>query len=219
MQVKLLRVLQERCITRTGGSDEIEVDARIFAATNRDLAEEVRKGTFREDLYHRLHVIELRVPPLRERRDEIPQLVDHFRRQFNRAHRLGVRAFSPDALDALYRHPWPGNIRQLKNIVERAMLMADAALVEAMHLQLPAVEATGDGPAPGPRRVHVEGLTPRQERILALARGRGGISNSDVVAEEEISARTALRELQRLVDRGLLVRVGRRRGAIYRPPS
>ena len=219
MQVKLLRVLQERRITRVGGSDEIEVDARIFAATNRDLEEEVRKGTFREDLYHRLHVIELRVPPLRERRDEIPQLVEHFRRQFNRAHRLGVRAFSPDALDALYRHPWPGNIRQLKNIIERAMLMADAALVEAMHLQLPPVESPGENVGSDPRAVHVEGLTPRLERILSLARSKGGISNSDVVAGEDISARTALRELQRLVDRGLLVRIGRRRGAIYRPPA
>jgi DNA-binding NtrC family response regulator len=210
-QAKLLRVLQERRITRVGGTDAVDIDVRILAASNRDLAEAVRRGEFREDLYHRLHVIELRVPPLRERREDIPELIDHFRQTFNAAHGLKVEAFAPDALDALYHHPWPGNVRELKNVVERTMLMAEGDTVERRRLALPEAPAT---PRPA---AAVDGLTPRQERILAFARGRGGVTNGEIVKEESVSARTALREVQRLVDRGLLVRVGRRRGAIYRP--
>jgi DNA-binding NtrC family response regulator/HAMP domain-containing protein len=210
-QAKLLRVLQERRITRVGGAEPVDIDVRIIAASNRDLSEAVRRGEFREDLYHRLHVIELRVPPLRERREDIPELIDHFRRLFNAAHGLHVEAFAPDALDALYQHPWPGNVRELKNVVERTMLMAEGSTVEGSRLALPAAPAARPAPAV------VDGLTPRQERILVLARERGGITNGEIVKEEEVSARTALREVQRLVDRGLLVRVGRRRGAVYRP--
>jgi DNA-binding NtrC family response regulator len=134
--------------------------------------------------------------------------VEHFRRAFNAAHGLKVESFAPDALDVLYRHGWPGNVRQLRNVVERAMVMAPGARVEREQIQLPEDEA-----AAPPR---IDGLTPRQERILALARQNGGVTNSAVVDAEGISSRTALRELQRLVERGLLVRVGRRRGAIYR---
>jgi DNA-binding NtrC family response regulator len=211
-QAKLLRVLQERKIARVGGTEEVDIDVRIVAASNRELGEAVRAGAFREDLYHRLHVVELRVPPLRERREDIPHLIDHFRQAFNRAHNLQVEAFSPDALDALYSYPWPGNVRELRNVVERTMLMRAGATVERTHLALPAGAAAAPQAPPS-----IEGLTPRQERILKLARDRGGVTNGDIVRDETVSARTALREAQRLVDRGLLVRVGRRRGAIYRP--
>jgi DNA-binding NtrC family response regulator len=191
----------------------IPADVRILAASNRDLAEAVRRSEFREDLFHRLHVIELRVPPLRDRREEIPDLMEHFRKELNVRHGLAVEAFAPDAMDALYRHPWPGNVRELRNVLERAMLLSGGPTVGRVHLEL----AGGEGPSAPPP--HVDGLTPRQERILARAQERGGITNSEVVEEEEVSARTALRELQRLVERGLLVRVGRRRGAVYRPPA
>ncbi len=213
MQAKLLRVLQERSITRVGGVAPTAVDVRILAASNRDLRQATVEGRFREDLFHRLHVIELRVPPLRERREEIPILLDHFRKRFNARHSLQVASFAPDALDALYRHPWPGNVRELRNVVERAMLLAGSETVARSHLALP--EATES--VPPPAAPHPGGLTPRQERILARARQEGGVSNGDVVESEEVSARTALRELQVLVDRGLLRRIGRRRGAIYRP--
>jgi len=213
MQAKLLRVLQERRITRVGGASPIAIDVRILAASNRDLRQAMQEGRFREDLFHRLQVIELRVPPLRERRDEIPLLLDHFRKRFNARHSLQVASFAPDALDALYRHTWPGNVRELRNVVERAMLLAGSDTVARTHLALP--ERAESAPAAGP--VHPGGLTPRQERILARARQEGGVTNGDVVRYEEISARTALRELQALVDRGLLRRLGRRRGAIYRP--
>ncbi|HEX5137616.1 MAG TPA: sigma 54-interacting transcriptional regulator, partial [Planctomycetota bacterium] len=212
-QAKLLRVLQERRIARVGGSEEVDIDVRILAASNKDLADAVRAGAFREDLYHRLHVVELRVPPLRDRREDIPHLIDHFRQVFNRMHGLAVESFAPDALDALYRYAWPGNVRELRNVVERTMLMRAGSTVELVHLALPAGTPSAAPPAPPP----IQGLTPRQERILNYAREHGGVTNGDIVTKESVSARTALREAQRLVDRGLLVRVGRRRGAIYRP--
>ncbi|MGH7162194.1 MAG: sigma 54-interacting transcriptional regulator, partial [Planctomycetota bacterium] len=212
MQVKLLRVLQERRITRVGGAEPIEVDVRILAATHRDLEEGLRAGAFREDLYHRLRVIEIAVPPLRERREEIPFLIDQFRQRFNRRHSLQIASFSPDALDALYAQPWPGNVRELRNVVERAMLMAPGPVVGRAHLPFPADARPEPAAAPA-----IEGLTPRQERILRRARQSGAVSNGDISASEGISARTALRELQALVERGLLQRVGRRRGATYRP--
>jgi two-component system response regulator HydG len=215
MQTKLLRVLQERRIQRVGGNASFAIDVRIIAASNRLLSDAVRKGEFREDLYHRLHVIELRVPSLRERREDIPHLIEHFRLEFNRHHNLEIEAFAPDALDALYNYDWPGNVRELKNVVERSMLMSHGPTVLRGHVTLPK-ERTETAKA---EPVRIEGLTPRQERILARARRKGGITNSDVVAEEDISARTALRELQKLVERGLLHRVGRRRGAVYRPPK
>jgi two-component system response regulator HydG len=211
-QVKLLRTLQERRIQRVGSSQPLDVDVRILTATNKDLGEAVRRGAFREDLYHRVHVIELRVPPLRERREDIPDLIAGFRQEFNLRHGLQIEAFTPDALDTLYRHPWPGNVRELRNIVERSMLLAAGPVVERGHIAL-RDEPSGESG----RRVTIEGLTPRQERVLKVARDRGGVTNGEVVEEERVSPRTALRVLQKLVDRGLLVRVGRRRGAVYRP--
>jgi len=216
MQAKLLRVLQERSIQRVGGGATIAVDVRILAASNRSLAEAVRSGAFREDLYHRLHVIELRVPPLRERREDIPPLIEHFRKRFNRRHGLEISAFAPNALDALYRYAWPGNVRELRNVIERSMLLSGGATVEVAHLCLPSGAGGEGGSGPAMR---VEGLTPRQEAILALARATQGITNGQVVRERQVSPRTALRELQKLVERGLLVRIGRRRGAIYKPPA
>ncbi len=216
LQVKLLRVLQERCIHRLGGTAPVPIDVRIITATNQRLLSMVERGDFREDLYHRLHVIELSVPSLRERREDIPGLVEHFRQQINREHQTSIEAFAPDALDSLYRHAWPGNVRELKNVIERSMLMASGATVQLPELTLKN-ESGQKKQAETP--VHIEGLTPRQERVLAFARRNGGVSNGDVVREEDVSSRTALRELQKLVDRGLLHRVGRRRGAVYRPPK
>jgi len=216
IQVKLLRVLQERRFTRVGGSEPIEVDVRIIAATNRDLQAQVREGAFREDLFHRLHVIELTMPALRHRREDLPQLIEHFRKEFNRRHGLGVEAFRPDTLDALYEYSWPGNVRELRNVIERAMLFAGSDEVERRHLSLPE-KPKEEAAEPAKASTGLHGLTPRQERILESARRTGGLSNRDVVDAENVSARTALRELQALVERGLLSRVGRRRGAVYKP--
>jgi two-component system response regulator PilR (NtrC family) len=124
MQVKLLRVLQERKVKPVGGVSEREVDVRIVAATNRDLETEVEKGTFRQDLFYRLNVIQLRLPPLRDRREDIPLLVDHFIRKFSAEHGRPVTGTDPDAMAALMGYHFPGNVRELENLMERAVTLA-----------------------------------------------------------------------------------------------
>ncbi len=124
VQIKLLRVLQEKKFERVGGSQTIEVDVRVIAATNRNLEEEVKAGRFREDLYYRLNVIHLEVPPLRERKDDIPLLISSFLDEFNRENGKSVTGFSQAAKSAIYKYDWPGNIRELRNCVESAVVMA-----------------------------------------------------------------------------------------------
>ncbi|MBP3203571.1 MAG: sigma-54-dependent Fis family transcriptional regulator [Bacteroidales bacterium] len=122
-QAKVLRVLQERKLTPVGGDKEITVDVRVIAATNKNLQEEIAKGNFREDLYHRLSVIVLRVPPLDERKDDIPLLIGHFNEQICAESGKPVRTFSPEAIAALTERSWPGNIRELRNVVERLLIL------------------------------------------------------------------------------------------------
>jgi len=124
MQVKLLRVLQERELTRVGGEQTVPVDVRLIVATNQDLAKMVKAGTFREDLYYRLNVVELKTPPLRERREDIPLLAAFFLTRLAEKNRKSVERFSPRAMDRLIRHPWPGNVRELMNTIERAVVLA-----------------------------------------------------------------------------------------------
>ncbi|GAB7079482.1 sigma-54-dependent transcriptional regulator [Megalodesulfovibrio paquesii] len=128
-QVKLLRVLQERTFERVGGSEPIEVDIRIVAATNKDLLESVKQGTFREDLYYRLNVVQIHLPPLRERREDIPLLVAHFIKKYAEFNRMPVKAVTPDTMEYLSAYEWPGNIRQLENVVERCMVLATGETV------------------------------------------------------------------------------------------
>ncbi|MET0399748.1 MAG: sigma-54 dependent transcriptional regulator [Longimicrobiaceae bacterium] len=146
-QAKVLRALQEGLITRVGGAKPIKVDVRVLAATNKDLEEEIRQGRFREDLYYRLNVIPLHVPPLRERREDIPMLVRHFAQQFARRMKRTIETIPVDAMQALTRYDWPGNIRELQNLIERAVILS-----------------------PGPTLfVPMEALTPRGTGILGLA--------------------------------------------------
>lgn len=130
MQVKLLRVLQERELTRVGGEAVIPVDVRLIVATNQELAQMVQVGTFREDLYYRLNVVELKTPPLRQRREDIPLLAAHFLTRFAEKNRKAVDRFSPRAMDLLIRHAWPGNVRELMNTVERAVVLARSACLD-----------------------------------------------------------------------------------------
>jgi two-component system, NtrC family, nitrogen regulation response regulator NtrX len=122
-QAKVLRALQEGEVERIGSQKTIQVDVRVIAATNKMLEEEIEKGDFREDLYFRLSVIPIRVPPLRERTEDIPPLVQHFVRQFCSENNFRPKTFSPEAIEALKRHPWRGNVRELRNTVERLMIM------------------------------------------------------------------------------------------------
>jgi two-component system, NtrC family, response regulator len=123
-QVKLLRVLQEKAFERVGGSRTIDVDIRLVVATNKDLKAEVEQGNFREDLYYRLNVVNVNLPPLRERREDIPVLVAHFMQKLSTGEDKAVRKFAPEALEYLTAYEWPGNVRQLENIVERCMVLA-----------------------------------------------------------------------------------------------
>ena len=123
LQVKLLRVLQQREFERVGGVRTIKVDVRIIAATNIDLEHAVHEGKFREDLYYRLNVIPVVIPPLRERADDIPLLMDHFLSHFNKTKKRDIKGFSPASMDILISYPWPGNIRELENLVERLIIL------------------------------------------------------------------------------------------------
>src|SRR5208337_3289967 len=124
LQPKLLRVLQEREIERLGGLHPIKVDVRIVAATNKNLEEEVKLGRFREDLFYRLNIVQIEIPPLRERKEDIPLFLDFFLKQFNRRHRKTVKGYAREARDALIKHDYPGNVRELENMVERAVVLA-----------------------------------------------------------------------------------------------
>jgi len=125
LQAKLLRFLEEKAFKRVGGSADVRVDARVIAATNRDLEEAVKQGRFREDLYYRLNVMQILLPPLREHASDVPLLVNHYIDVFNREFRKQVRGATPAALDVLKTYRWPGNIRELRNAVERAMLLIE----------------------------------------------------------------------------------------------
>ena len=129
LQVKLLRVLQERRFERVGGSEEIEVDIRIVAATNKDLMPLVQAGTFREDLYYRLNVVHIPIPPLRERREDIPLLVAHFAEKAAKENGIPPKTFSTEALNHLSGYEWPGNIRQLQNVVERCLVLVPGDVI------------------------------------------------------------------------------------------
>ena len=146
MQVKLLRVLQERCVRPVGGTDEIAIDVRVIAATNRDLDKQVAENTFREDLYYRLNVIPVVVPPLRQRREDIPLLVNHFLKKYVPAAGKSIVRVKNDSLDALCAYEWPGNVRQLENTIERAVALETG---EELHVELPVEKAKARAAAAG----------------------------------------------------------------------
>ena len=181
LQAKLLRVIQERTFERVGGSREIRADVRIIAATHRDLATEVQERRFREDLYYRLNVFPLRLPPLRERRDALPQLAEYFIRRFSRDMGKKPARIEPEALRRLRDYDWPGNIRELQNALERAVIIAGGSIGVS---QLP------EGVASGPLRQD-EGLLKSMERdAIMLALKKCGNNRRKAAEELGISRRT-----------------------------
>ena len=177
-QVRLLRVLQERTLERVGDTKPIQVDVRVVLATNQDLLQEVQAKRFREDLYYRIHVVALEMPPLRARRGDVPYLAEHFLRRFARDNGKPAQAFSREAMDALVQAPWPGNVRQLENVVERAVVLSDGTEIGLSDLPadlqrpVPAIATTADADAERPLRVALE----HHERTLieqALTRHGG----------------------------------------------
>ena len=137
MQAKLLTFLEDRRFRRVGGLRDIEVSVRIAAATNRDLEEEVREGRFREDLYYRLNVLQIRIPPLRERRDDVPVLCEYYLKHFNRKFGRKVDGISPEFMDALKQYSWKGNVRELRNVMERCVLFSRGNLLTGKETGLP----------------------------------------------------------------------------------
>lgn len=145
LQVKLLRVLQDNEIRPVGDSKSMKIDVRVVAATAKNLEEEVHKGTFREDLYYRLNVLTIKLPPLKQRAEDIPLLCKHFIRRFNKILEKDVKGLTPDAMAQMLAYPWPGNVRELENVLERAMIITDDSQLAAEHFLL---EQTRDGRSP-----------------------------------------------------------------------
>ena len=157
MQVKLLRVLQERSVRPVGGTTEIPIDVRVIAATNRDLDRQVAENTFREDLYYRLSVIPVSVPPLRERREDVPLLVNHFLKKYAPAAGKSIVRVNPGSLGALCGYDWPGNVRQLENTIERAVALEAG---EELHVELPVERSKARAAAAGVGVVGPGSVTP-----------------------------------------------------------
>ena len=178
LQTKFLRVLEERRFERVGGQKAIEVDVRVVAATNRDLAEMVKRGTFREDLFYRLSVITIEVPPLRERLDDVPLLAEHFLARFRQQAARRISGFAPEALAAMTRYAWPGNVRELRNAVERAIVLGDREQIVAQDLP-PQVLAQ----AAPPRHRNSPPTPPLGSSISTRADAR-----SDAVADDRSAA-------------------------------
>jgi DNA-binding NtrC family response regulator len=173
LQVKILRVLQDHSFERIGGLKTIRVDIRVIAATNRDLEELVRQNKFREDLFYRLNVIPIRVPPLRERDADIILLAQHFLQLFSRTKKKPLKRLSPAALERLSQYPWPGNVRELENLMERLVILTEGETIEIadlpekfQHLTLPPPEAAASLP---PRGVHFTEMVQAFERNLILS--------------------------------------------------
>ena len=197
LQVKLLRVLQEEEIRKVGDTRNQKVDVRVVAATVRDLGDEVRAGRFREDLFYRLNVLSIRLPPLRERRTDVPLLVEHFIRQFNARLRTAVRGVTPAAMRLLVQYAWPGNVRELENTIERALVLVDGDEIGEEDL---------------PPRIREE-----QDRVrTTLASGELSIKKTTRIIEEELikralektgGNRTRAAELLELSHRALLYKI------------
>ncbi len=182
-QIKLLRVLQEHEFERLGGVQPIKVNVRVVAATNKDLEAGVKDGTFREDLYYRLNVYSIYLPPLRERRPDIPLLADHFIEKYAAAHGKDVRRIATSAIDMLMSYHWPGNVRELENCIERAVLVCEGGVIHAHHLP------------PSLQTAEVSGTLPRQSLKEAL-----GAYEKDLIQDALKSARGNRARAARLLD-------------------
>lgn len=189
-QAKLLRVLEQRTIRRVGGTEDVAVDVRILAATHRDLSERVVQGSFREDLFYRLNVLEIVIPPLRDRREDLVPLAEHFLRLFARRMGKRIQGFSPEALGLIRRHSWPGNVRELRNAVERAVLLASGEILSAADF--PGL-AGPVGPSSGPPAT-LEQM--EREHILRVLASTGG-NKSEAARILGVTRSTLYEKMQR----------------------
>ena len=194
LQAKLLRVLQEREFERVGSSQTIEVDVRIVATTNRDLAREVEEGNFREDLYYRLNVIEIGLPPLRERPEDVPALVLSFIERFNEENGKGIQGLEEEALELLGRYPWPGNVRELENYVERAVVVSPGPRLKAADFPRKLVEGPDGSPGELASQVGLTVHEMERRLIMSTLEALGG-KRTEAAAQLGISTRTLRNKL------------------------
>ncbi len=201
MQVKLLRVLQESEFERVGGIKTIKVDVRLVTATNRDLQKEVAAGSFREDLFYRLNVVPIQLPPLRDRRSDIPLLVEHFLARFNERLKKQITGVAEEALARLTAHPWPGNIRELENVLERTILLSEGPTILASDLPPEMAGApVANAPAPLPPSTSAPNLTPPLGTVTPAA---GSAPSPEARAS---SLKEMVRQETERVERELIVR-------------
>lgn len=243
LQVKLLRILQEMEFERVGGSQTLKVDVRMVAASNRILKDEVAGGRFRADLFYRLNVVNIHLPPLRERTDDIPLLINHFLGKYAEEDGRSNISVDPEALRCLLDYPWPGNVRELENVIERVVILCNGQQIEWKDLppeirepaplskskgeeETGTTDRGGERPAretvrhagseldPG-ERLPESGMKPRQMKALEFIRNHGFITNKYYSQLNDISERQALRELNEMVDSGKLNRIGKGRACRY----
>jgi DNA-binding NtrC family response regulator len=238
MQVKLLRVLQESEFERVGGIKTIKVDVRLVTATNRDLLQEIGTGSFREDLFYRLNVVPIHIPPLRERHEDIPLLVDHFIAKFNERLRKQVTSIAPDAIDRLVAHSWPGNIRELENLMERTVLFCEEPQIrvsdlppEISHLAplpAPVAAVAGEAGAAGGGRAQAAGSpqeavraqTERVEReLIQRALDETGGNVTQAARKLKISRKSLQTKMKEFGLRGLPASPGDLAAAPRTPPD
>jgi two-component system NtrC family response regulator len=233
LQVKLLRILQEMEFERVGGSHTLKVDVRVVAASNRNLKEESASGRFRSDLYYRLNVVHVQLPSLRERKDDLPLLVNHFLAKNSQENRQERASISSSAMERLLEYHWPGNVRELENVIERAIILSDGRQIQVKDLPSEVREPRTEPPAPAEEwkvsesgflsmpglaagdRVQDSGLKVRQMRAMEFIKSYGFITNKHYSQLAAISERQALRELNELVDTGRLLRIGKGRACRY----
>jgi len=193
LQVRLLRVLQERTYEPLGGVSAVQANVRVVAASNRDLPELVEEGTFRRDLYYRINVVRIKLPPLRERREDIPLLVDHFITRFNRLQGREIAGVSPDTTAILMSHPFPGNIRELENVIERAFILCRGGLIQPKDLPEELRPAPGADAATAP-----QSLRDMEARFIAEALARHDWNRQATARELGIHKTTLWRKIKAL---------------------
>ena len=197
MQAKLLRVLQEHEIQRVGGQETIKVNARVVAATNRVLEEAVQEGKFREDLYYRLNVVTLQVPPLRERNEDIPALANHFLEKFAVRNRRQVEGITPRAMDMLLKHPWPGNVRELENAIERGVILMRGDHLDERSLPLSLHHAEAEPEETPPADAVPSSLEEAEKLVLSRTLEATGGNRSEAARRLNITRKTLLSKINK----------------------
>jgi transcriptional regulator with PAS, ATPase and Fis domain len=206
-QAAILRFLQEGEIRPVGSLQTFKVNTRIIAATNKNLEDAMEKGTFREDLYDRLNGFSLLIPPLRERQDDIPDLVNHFIEKYNQRYNEAVTSISREAMTGLISYPWKGNIRELENVISRAVILARGK--KRINLdEIHGIHVASEAPAL---------LSTKQETILSMIREKGRITVKSICPHLGISDRAVRKHLQHMVKIGLVKMEGSKKSTSYTP--